>query len=121
MGVHNPVALIVDYDQHTRNRIRTMLRSQRCSVLEAATLREALWTMSEPRGAIDLVVVNHKLNGGFGEQAIHLLKKALPRARILHYCTYPPLGALERGGAAQGVVFIPAPFSRASSWQRCAN
>jgi CheY-like chemotaxis protein len=73
--------LVVDDDPHFRSLVRSLLEPAGLAVLEAGDARECLQCMHSHD--IGLVVLDVVLPGDDGFKALHVLKSAFPRTKVV--------------------------------------
>jgi DNA-binding response OmpR family regulator len=83
MSMSNKTILVIDDEPEQRDLVRTMLRHEAYSILEASDYDEGLSVQNSHRGAIDLVLIDVSLPGRNGYELSKALLAIEPHLKML--------------------------------------
>ena len=113
-----PRVLVVDDNSEMRRVVLDTLRHEGYEVREAASARMLLdmilriETSAFPLDGIDLILLDHRMPGMTGLDAIRVLRQAEKLVPAILMTAYPE-GRLEVDAASLDVTVLPKPFTRA--------
>ncbi len=117
-GSTRPRVLVVDDNSEMRRVVLDALRQEGYEVREAASARMLLdmilqiETSAFPIDGIDLVVLDHRMPGMTGLDAMRILRQADKRVPAILMTAYPE-GRVQADAASLDVMVLPKPFTRA--------
>ena len=110
--------LVVDDNSEMRRVVLDTLRQEGYEVREAASARMLLDMILQieisafPMDGIDLVVLDHRMPGMTGLDAMRILRQADKRVPAILMTAYPE-GRVQADAASLDVMVLPKPFTRA--------
>jgi len=116
-GSTRPRVLVVDDNPEMRRVVLDTLRQDGYEVREAASARMLLdmilqiETSAFPMDGIDLVVLDHRMPGMTGLDAMRILRQADKRVPAILMTAYPE-GRVQVDAASLDVMVLPKPFTR---------
>jgi len=103
--------LVVEDQEDLRKLVTTVLQSCGLRVLDAANGRAALLLAADFPGAIDLLLTDVIMPDMTGKQVADELSKLRPAMKILYTSGYSGEVIAQRGVLAEGVHYLPKPFT----------
>ncbi|KKK99590.1 hypothetical protein LCGC14_2631220, partial [marine sediment metagenome] len=111
--------LLVEDEESLRGLAAKVLRKQGHTVIEAANGIEALETMAASgQPEIDLLITDVIMPGMGGRELAGKLLEKYPGIKVLYISGYTDNAIVHHGVLAEGVSFLPKPFSPISLAQK---
>ncbi len=109
------VALVVDDDALVRKTVVEMLERHSFTVVQAEGVADAVRIADENQGRIDLLIANHSLRDGTGQDAAHHVTEKWPRSgcygiRVIRRDTCRRKGRCQRKPPSSRSHFVPMSF-----------
>lgn len=105
--------LLVDDETAISRPVGRFLQAQGYLVLTAARPEEALRTVQENHGRIDLLLTDVVLPGSGGIALAEAIKKTQPQVRVLYMSGHTESDLVRRGVSSETLAFLSKPFSLA--------
>jgi PAS domain S-box-containing protein len=113
-----PTILVAEDEPGIRALVRKILRRQGYRVLEAADGEEALRTMREHSGSIDLLITDVMMPGLGGRGLASHLREQRPETKLLFISGYTGETPLHVADLPPGAAFLQKPFTLGSLLDR---
>ncbi len=110
-GRGKETVLLVEDEDSVRGLAQLVLKSRGYDVLTAGDGREALGTIEEHRGPIDLLLTDVVMPGMGGVELAEILRPRFPHMRVLFSSGYTDDSVLRNGILEDGIAFLQKPYS----------
>ncbi len=107
----NETVLLVEDEDSVRGLAQIVLKSRGYMVLAAGDGREALRTIEQHQGPIDLLFTDVVMPGMDGIELAETLRPRFPHMRVLFSSGYTDDSVLRHGILEEGVAFLQKPYS----------